>query len=221
MSGQTAIIVGSTGAIGRKLTPLIVASKRYAKLIILHRQPTPFAGLSKVDERLLDFLKPSALPVDEPVQDVFCCVGTTQKKAGSLEAFQHVDRDIPVGLAKWAAAHQVGTFVAVSATGANANSLSPYMRTKGEMEQGVASAGVRSAYIMRPSLLRGERSEFRLAEEVGGGALAVLGPIMIGPFKKYRAVRTETVAKAMLKCAQMSEPGVHIVPSDIIQDLAA
>jgi hypothetical protein len=44
---------------------------------------------------------------------------------------------------------------------------------------------------------------------------------MIGPFKKYRSVRTETVAKAMLVCAKMSEPGVHIVGSDTIQDLAA
>jgi len=221
MSGQTAIIVGATGAIGRKLTPLIVSSKRYAKLVILHRRPTRFSSLGKVDERLFDFQTLSALPVDEPIEDIFCCVGTTQKKAGSFEAFQHVDRDIPVGLAKWAASHQVGTFVTVSTIGANAKSLSPYMRTKGEMEDGVSSAGVRSTYIMRPSLLRGERSEFRLAEEVGGGALAILGPIMIGPFKKYRAVRTETVAKAMLLCAQMSEPGVHVVQSDTIQDLGA
>ena len=221
MSGVTAIIVGATGAIGRKLTPLIVASQHYAKLIVLHRQSTQFASLDKVDEQIFDFRRLSALPIDEPVEDVFCCVGTTQKKAGSLEAFQHVDRDIPVGLAKWSAAHHVGTFVTVSAVGASAKSLSPYMRTKGEMEEGVASAGVRSTYIMRPSLLRGERSEPRLAEEVGNVALAVLGPIMIGPFKKFRSVRTETVAKAMLQCAKMSEPGVHIVQSDTIQDLGA
>ena len=221
MSGQTAIIVGATGAIGRTLTPLIVAAQRYEKLIILHRRPTQFANLDKVDERVFDFGDPSALPVDEPVLDVICCVGTTQKKAGSREAFQHVDRDIPVGVAKWAAAHQAKTFVTVSAIGANARSPSPYMRTKGEMEEGVASSGIRSAYIMRPSLLRGERNEFRLAEEVGNGALAILGPIMIGPFKKFRAVRTETVAKAMLVCAQTSEPGVHIIQSDTIQDLAA
>lgn len=221
MSGQTAIIVGATGAIGRKLTPLIAASERYAKLIILHRRPTQFSNLDKIDERVFDFLNLSALPIDEPVHDIFCCVGTTQKKAGSLEAFQHVDRDIPIGLAKWAAAHQAQTFVTISAIGASATSPSPYMRTKGEMEDGVTVAGVRSAYIMRPSLLRGERSEFRLAEEVGNGALAVLGPIMIGPFKKYRAARTETVAKAMLVCARMSDPGVHVVQSDSIQDLAA
>jgi uncharacterized protein YbjT (DUF2867 family) len=221
MSRQTAIIVGATGAIGRKLTPLIVASERYAKLIILHRKATPFANLDKVDERLFDFRSLSTLPVEEPVEDVFCCVGTTQKKAGSPKEFQHVDRDIPVGLAKWAAAHQAGTFVTVSAVGASSKLPSPYMRTKGEMEDGVSSSGVRSAYIMRPSLLRGERDDFRLAEEVGNAALAVLGPIMIGPFKKYRSVRTETVAKAMLICAKMSEPGVHIVSSDTIQELAA
>ena len=72
---------------------------------------------------------------------VFCCVGTTQKKAGSTEAFQKVDRDIPIALARWAAANGAATFVGISSVDANAPRESVYLRTKGEMESGVAGAG--------------------------------------------------------------------------------
>jgi uncharacterized protein YbjT (DUF2867 family) len=69
------------------------------------------------------------------------------------------------------------------------------------MEEGVAAAGVRAAYILRPPLLKGERDEFRLAERIGNRALSIVGPLMAGPLRKYRAVPTETVARVMLACA--------------------
>ncbi len=218
MAKTTAVIVGATGAVGRKLMPLLAASGQYAKVVILHRRPTPFAKLAKVQERVIDFADLAAVPA-EGVDAVFCCIGTTQKKAGSTPAFQRVDRDIPVALARWAAAREARVLVVVSSLGADASSNSVYLRTKGEMEDGVAAAGVGAVYILRPSLLKGERDEFRLAERIGNGVLAIVGPLMAGPLRKYRAVPTATVARAMLACALEAEPGVHIVASDVILDL--
>jgi uncharacterized protein YbjT (DUF2867 family) len=218
MAKATAVIVGATGAVGRKLTPLLAASGQYAKIIVLHRRPTPFAKLARIEERVIDFARLALLPA-EAVDAIFCCIGTTQKKAGSTPAFQSVDRDIPVALACWGAANGARVLVVVSSLGADARSGSVYLRTKGEMEAGVAAAGVRCAYILRPSLLKGERDEFRLAERIGNRALSIVGPLMAGPLRKYRAVPTETVARAMLACALKAEPGVHIVESDVILDL--
>jgi uncharacterized protein YbjT (DUF2867 family) len=221
MPELSAVIVGATGAVGSKLTPMLVASPRFDRVVILHRRTTHFGRLARVEERigklgslesLVSGLKPGA---------VFCCIGTTQKKAGTTAAFQAVDRDIPLGLARWAAAAGANVFVVVSSLGADAGAKSVYMRTKGEMEEGVRAAALRSAYILRPSLLQVEREEFRLAERIGNRALAVVGPLMAGPLRKYRAVPTETVARAMLICALEARPGVHVVESDAIQDLGA
>jgi uncharacterized protein YbjT (DUF2867 family) len=219
MTQTTALIVGATGAVGRQLTELLLASPAYTRVVVLHRSPTAFARRAKVEEHVVDFANFGKLALQGPVQDVFCCVGTTQKTAGSTPAFQRVDRDIPVALARWAAANAARTFVTLSSVGADASARSVYLRTKGEMERGVADAGVRSTYILRPSLLAGERSEFRLKERVGNRVLAVVGPLMVGPVRKYRAVATATVAKAMLACAVAGKAGVHIVESDAIEDL--
>jgi hypothetical protein len=80
---------------------------------------------------------------------------------------------------------------------------------------------VRSTYILRPSLLDGKREEFRLAEEVGNRALRLINPLMIGALRRYRSVRTQTVAAAMLACGERSEPGVHIIESEVVQDLGS
>jgi uncharacterized protein YbjT (DUF2867 family) len=221
MSKRTAVIVGSTGAIGRQLVPLVQASPRFDKLVVLHHRPTPYARMPKFDERIVDFTRLPAPADGEDIEAVFCCIGTTQKKAGSTEAFQRVDRDIPIALARWAAANGATTFVGISSVDARASARSVYLKTKGQMEAGVAGAGLGSAYILRPSVLAGERDEYRLAERVANRVLAVIGPIMDGPLRKYRAVHTKTVAKAMLVCADRAAPGIHIVESDVIQELGA
>ena len=219
MSKRTAVIVGSTGAIGRQLMPLLLAAPRFDKIIVFHHRPTPYAGLGKIEQRIVDF---TALAPPEPGDDleaVFCCIGTTQSKAGSTEAFQKVDRDIPVALARWASANNTTTFVGISSVDARADARSVYLKTKGEMESGVAGAGLRSTYMLRPSLLAGGRDEYRLAERIGNRVLAVIGPVMLGPVRKYRAIHTKTVAHAMLVCAERAVPGVHILESDAIQEL--
>ena len=221
MSKRTAVIVGSTGAIGRQLVPLVQASPRFDKLVVLHHRPTPYARMPKFDERIVDFPRLPAPADGEDIEAVFCCIGTTQKKAGSTEAFQRVDRDIPIALARWAAANGATTFVGISSVDARASARSVYLKTKGQMEAGVAGAGLGSAYILRPSVLAGERDEYRLAERAANRVLAVIGPIMDGPLRKYRAVHTKTVAKAMLVCAERAAPGIHIVESDAIQELGA
>jgi len=220
MSKGTAVIVGATGSIGRELVPLVTSSPHYDRLIVFHYRPTSLAGRPKIEERIVDFSKLAAVP-PLGAGTVFCCIGTTQKKAGSTEAFQKVDRDIPVAVAKWAAASGVTAFITISSVGADAHAKSVYLRTKGEMEEGVARAGVPSTYILRPSLLDGEREEFRLAEEVGNRALRLINPIMVGPLRRYRSVRTQTVAAAMLACGERGEPGVHIIESEVVQDLGS
>ena len=220
MSKKTAIIVGATGSIGRELVPLVTSSPHYEKLVVFHYRPTSLAGRPKIEERVVDFAKLASVPA-LGAATIFCCIGTTQKKAGSTEAFQKVDRDIPIALAEWAAASGAASFVTISSIGADAHSKSVYLRTKGEMEEGVARAGVHSTYILRPCLLDAKREEFRLAEEVGNRALRLINPLMIGPLRRYRSVRTQTVAAAMLACGERGEPGAHIIESEVIQDLGS
>jgi uncharacterized protein YbjT (DUF2867 family) len=105
----------------------------------------------------------------------------------------------------------------ISAIGANARSSNYYNQTKGETEELLQNLGLSSLRIFRPSMLHGNRKEFRLKEEVGYLVLTILAPLLLGPWKKYRAISVEQVAKALYESAKQDYPAVQIFESDEIQ----
>ena len=106
----------------------------------------------------------------------------------------------------------------ISAMGANAQSNIFYNRTKGEMEQAVLNQEIPNTYILRPSLILGERDEKRLGESFGAVLLKITHVILIGKLKKYRAIEADCIANAMLNLAK-SKHNTQIVNSDMIQKL--
>jgi len=100
-------------------------------------------------------------------QDVFCALGTTIRKAGSQEAFRHVDLELPLRAAEQALKAGAEQFIVVSSVGADPASKNFYLRTKGEIERELARLHFKALHILRPSLLIGKRPEFRLGEAIG------------------------------------------------------
>ena len=56
--------------------------------------------------------------------------------------------------------------------------------------------------IIRPSILLGNRSVFRLGESIGIFAMKALSIFFLGNLKKYKPIRAQNVAKAMVAIAQ-------------------
>jgi len=141
---------------------------------------------------------------------VYCCLGTTIKKAGSQDAFRRVDHDYVVALAQ--AAKQAGArrFLLVSALGANPRSHIFYNRVKGEVERDVSAVAFAAVHIFRPSLLLGERAESRPLERLGTLAFGVLAPLLVGPLRPYRPIAAEAVAQAMVRAALGEGTGVRV-----------
>ena len=127
---KTAIIFGSTGLVGNELLHQIVEVDNYSKIILFNRQAVGFVH-SKIDERIVDFNNLSEISADFSSKDVFCCLGTTMKKAGSQEKFRDIDLELPVNLATIAKDKNTKNFIVVSSIGADAKSRNFYLRTKG------------------------------------------------------------------------------------------
>jgi uncharacterized protein YbjT (DUF2867 family) len=206
---KTALLAGATGLIGAQLLPLLLASERYAKVIVVGRRavPTIHPKLVQVTTEL-DQLE--AVRLKLIADDVYCCLGTTMAQAGSKEAFFKVDFLYVVQLAAVSASNFAAQFMVVSSMGADAESNIYYSRVKGEMEAAVRQAPFRAIHIFRPSLLLGERARPRLGERIAAVVLKVLGPLMRGPLLKYRAVTGAAVAAAMLRAAEDDGGGIRV-----------
>ena len=139
-----------------------------------------------------------------------CCLGTTQRAAGSPEAFAKVDHIYVAELARLAVARGVPRFVLVSAVGADPGSPVFYNRIKGRAEAAVSELPFKAVHILRPSLLLGERREPRLVEDWSQSLAPLWSLFLWGPFSRYRPIAAETVAARMVELAKGDQEGVHI-----------
>ncbi len=175
----------------------------------------------KLEQLSIDFDEMKTYAADMVADDVFCCLGTTIKRAGSKPAFYKVDHTYVVELAHITASKGAAQFMVVSAMGADAGSMFFYNKVKGEMERDIQQQGLTCVHVFRPSLLLGEREEERTGEEIASKIMQPLSSLLVGPLKKYKPIEAETVAKAMLYAAMQDQQGVFVHFSDQVAALGA
>ncbi len=206
---KTALIAGASGLVGQSLLQLLLQSDYYSKVIAVVRRPS----LDKhpmLEETIINFEQINNFQTPLKVDDVFCCLGTTIKAAGSQEAFTKVDHTYVVELAQWTEKQKCRLFSVISSVGANTKTNNFYLRTKGQMEREVSSLNIPSIHIFRPSLLLGKRNEFRLGEKISMKLMPLFNPLMLGRLRKYRAISAKEVAQAMHDQAQNQQNGQMI-----------
>lgn len=151
--------------------------------------------------------------------DLFICLGTTIRKAGSVANMEKIDRDLPVLIAETALRNGTTGAAVVSSIGANPGSSNYYLRIKGEMEEKIISLDFPRTVIARPSMLLGERKEIRAGEIIGKAVMKTFNPVLTGKLRKYRAIHGKDVARAMIILLQECQ-GVRIAESDELQKVA-
>ena len=171
----------------------------------------------KIKEFIGDVLQLENFKDDFTADEVFCCIGTTSAKTKDRTVYRAIDFGIPFTAARLAKENNIPTFLVISSMGANAESNIFYSRTKGEMEQAVLSQKIPNTYILRPSLILGERNERRIGESIGAVLPKLTSVFLVGRLKKYRAIEADCIASAMISLAT-SKPDMQIVSSDIIQE---
>lgn len=217
---KTAFVFGASGLVGRSLVKELISNPEYIQIFLMVRKPMAIVN-QKVQEVLLDnFEAVDFSNLDSKNTHIFCCVGTTIKAAGSQEAFRLVDYDLPLKFGSWAKQRGFDTFVVVSSIGAKAGSGNFYLKTKGEMEDSLRDLQLSRLIIVRPSLLLGTRSEFRLGEELAKVFSGVMKLLFFGPLTKYRAIKALTVARAMMILAN-SDHKTGIFESDKLQEIGS
>lgn len=214
-----AILIGATGLIGHNLLTKLLANENYKEVVAISRKKLNL-NHPKLIEIIINFDELSNYASEITGDVVFCCIGTTIKKTPDLSVYRKIDYQYPLDVANIAFANGAKYYHLVSAMEADVKSRLFYSRTKGEVERDLQKIPFQAIHIYRPALLDGDRKGERATENIMIGLFRLINPILIGPLKKYRSIKIEKVADAMLKKANANEHGIHIYESDQIAEIS-
>lgn len=215
MKTRTALVLGASGLVGQEVTQLLIDSDYYDSVTIFVRKPLEWEH-EKLQQKQVDFSILEQYKEFFAVDDVFNCLGTTIKKAKTKENFKKVDYDYTIRAARLAEEQEVQNFLVISSMGANPKSLFFYSQVKGQMEEDIKKLVIEGIHIFRPSLLLGEREEFRFGERMGEKISGIMPFLFKGSFTKYKPISAEQVARGMYVTALREESGVHVHESSEI-----
>lgn len=216
---RKAMVIGATGLVGELLVQNLLEHPAYSLVRVLVRRPLELQH-PKLEQHVVDWEQLERQDhLFDGIDDLYCCLGTTIKKAGSQDNFRQVDYHYPVRAATIAKQHGVLQMLVISSMGASAGSRVFYSRTKGEMEDALSDIGFPSLHIFRPSLILGDRNEKRFGEQMAAYAMKFLDRWMKGRADKYRAVHAATIAQAMANIALVQTQGNHVYSNEVIHVL--
>lgn len=199
------LIAGATGLVGSHALRLALADSRIDGVVALTRRPVP--PHPKQRNVVVDFAN---LPADADwweVDGVMSALGTTRSQTASPDAYQLIDRDYPLAIARIARSHGAVRFALVSSLGADPHSRFAYTRRKGELERALWALDYPSLTIVRPSVLDGRRESERLDERLALTVFKFLAPVL--PYA-WRPSSAAAMATLLLEGAVTAPPGVTV-----------
>lgn len=211
-----AVIVGATGLVGRELVRLLLNNKNYSKVTVIARKRLSVVH-PRLEQQLISFDELHECPKEWfEDADVFCALGTTIKKAKTKEMFRRVDHDYVIEVGKLVVRHQARKLIVVTAKGANEQSMFFYNKVKGQTERDLQELKLPQLIIVRPSLIIGDRHEFRFGEAMAVKLSGWLSFAFKGRMSKYKPNEAKVIAQALSKLALLCTEQVRVVTSDEI-----
>ena len=218
---KSALIMGASGLVGESLLEVILTRGDYTEVKVVLRRSIDLKYDKKVKIIVIaDFEALDLHGEDLFADDVFCCLGSTMKKAGSKSAFEKSDLRYPLKIATINQKNpNFKNYLIVTAQGANKQSLFYYNRVKGRCEQSLLALNLPGLKVFRPTLLLGVRIEKRWGEFFFKFLIqAVSIPLKLVGISTFWSINAATVANAMLKIAMNEkEHTVFYNVKDMIQ----
>ena len=217
---KKAVLLGASGLIGESLLEQLLSNSNYKEVLTVGRKKLERQH-PKLKQLVVDFDKLTDYAPHIQGDVVFCCLGTTKNKTPDQVQYKKIDYQYPLDAAAIAQNNGVEQYHLVSALGANPSSSIFYTKTKGEVERDLKAIPFKSVHIYQPSLLVGERKESRNLEGLMTVVMQILNPFLISGLRKYRSIKIEKVALAMLKKSLEDASGTFVYPSDKIEEISS
>ena len=205
---KTAILFGATGLIGSHLLEELLNNEEYSRVKIFTRKDIKKIH-SKLDIYNINFKQLDNYKDKIIGTDCFFCLGTTRRQTPNKLDYIDTEFNLPVSIAQISKENKIKSFIYVSSGGANAQSKNLYLQNKGKAENEIINLLFDFTAFIQPSLLLGNRSEFRIGERIAQFIFKSLSFIFVGKLRPFKAIHALTVSKAIIKIINKKEKNLY------------
>ena len=218
MSKKTSLIAGSTGFLGSKI--LNYLHKEDQKIYCLSRRENEINSVN-IEDIIIDFDAINDLSLPE-IDHFYLCLGYELRAWELISMPEHkkgpfykVDYEYTLNIAKKAEEVGASSVSLVSAVGANKNSESFYLKTKGDLEEEIKKLKFETINIFQPGHLAGrinwqrQKNDPRIdvfAFEFGS---LFLDPFLVSRLKKFRSINANKLANFIVKSTINENLGIN------------
>lgn len=216
------VMLGATGAVGSQVAATLSGFPQLERLTLLGRRPLSTVTGAHVHQHTIDVFDPlSYQPFLSGHTTAVCTLGVGQPSKMSTEEFVKIDKTAVLDFAASCKAAGVRHFELLGSVGANANSRSFYLRTKGELEEALAALAFERLSLFRPSMILTPTNRYGFTQAVTLTVWPLLRPLFIGALRKYRGVTVESLGRAMALNILHDGRGIEVLEWDAIRNLAS
>ena len=135
------LILGASGAVGSQVLRSLVAYPQIGSITSLGRRTISGFSIEKVRQKEIDIFDPKSYVELLPGHDVaICTLGVGQPSKMGKDEFVKIDKLAVIDFAKACKKAGVRHFELLGSVGANPNSSSFYLRSKGELVAAITAA---------------------------------------------------------------------------------
>ena len=218
------VMLGASGAVGGQVVATLRGMPHVAKLTLLGRREIALpasANRTAVTQHVIDIDAADTWAQFVAGHDcAVCTFGVGEPSKVSKTEFVHVDKDVVIAFARICKQAGVKHFELLGAAGADSLSRSFYLRIKGELRDALTALNFERLSVFQPSMILTPTNRYGVSQALILALWPSLSRLMIGPLRKFRGVRVETLGAAMAKNLVTSAKGAETLHWDAFHALA-
>jgi uncharacterized protein YbjT (DUF2867 family) len=210
-------MIGATGAVGGICARTLAAMPEVTRLTLIGRRAAEGVTGPSVTQHTADATDPAAYaPLLAGHDAAICTLGVGQPSKTSREEFVRVDKTAALGFGAACSVAGIRHFSLLCSVGANARSGNFYLRTKGELEEGLQKLGFARLSLFEPSMILTPTNRYGFSQGVLLALMPWANPLLVGSLRKFRGIPVETLGRAIALNVAREGAGVERLHFDEI-----
>ena len=219
-SPVSVVMVGATGAVGEQTVKALLAIPDLERLTLLGRRSLPDRSDNSIHQHKISIFDPHSYRKLLPGHHTaICTLGVGQPSKISKDDFIKIDKLAVIDFASECKKAGIRHFELLGSVGANSNSSSFYLRTKGELVEELRALDFERLSIFQPSLIVTPTNRYGFSQAVALRIGPFLKPVLRGSLRKYRGISVELLGNAIAVNILGRKSGIEMLFWDDFQTL--